>query len=105
MYGTELRYNDLRYNDIPYITMSFWRTERKIFPDITILQYQHTVEFKQNIESITLQLSTTAICNVSVNSFQFTMPLCPPCHLRVLSVLVFLNERKREFLSSLSAMN
>ena len=55
MYGTELRYNDLRYNDIRDITMSFWRTERKIFPDITILQYQHTVEFKQNIESITLQ--------------------------------------------------
>ena len=57
MYGTELRYNDLRYNDIPDITMSFWRTERKILyiPDITILQYQHTVEFKQNIESITLQ--------------------------------------------------
>ena len=30
--------------------MSFWRTERKIFPDITILQYQYTVQFKQNIE-------------------------------------------------------
>ena len=50
MYGTEPRCNDLRCNDIPDITMSFWRTERKIFPDITILQYQHTVQFKQNIE-------------------------------------------------------
>ena len=29
-------------NDIPDITMSFQRTERKIFPDITILQYQYT---------------------------------------------------------------
>ena len=47
---TEPRYNDLRYNDISDITMSFWRTERKIFLDITILQYQHTVQFKQNIE-------------------------------------------------------
>ena len=61
MYGTEPRYNDLRYNDIPDITMSFWRTERKIFPDITILKYQGTVQFKQNIEqyrgllTITLQ--------------------------------------------------
>ena len=55
--GQNPRYNDLRYNDIPDITMSFWRTERKIFPDITILQYQHTVQFKQNIEfnAITLQ--------------------------------------------------
>ena len=50
MYGTEPRYNDLRYIDIPDITMSFWCTERKIFPDITILQYQHTVKFKQNIK-------------------------------------------------------
>ena len=30
-------------NDIPDITMSFKRTEGKIFPDITILQYQYTV--------------------------------------------------------------
>ena len=29
-------------NDIPGITMSFWSTERKIFPDITVLQYQYT---------------------------------------------------------------
>ena len=42
MYGTEPRYNDLRYNDIPGITMSFLRTERKIFLDITILHYQYT---------------------------------------------------------------
>jgi len=41
MYGTEPRYNDLRYNDILDIT-SFLRTERKIFLDITILQYQYT---------------------------------------------------------------
>ena len=43
MYGTEPRYNDLRYNDIPDITMWIERTECKIFPDITILQYQYTV--------------------------------------------------------------
>ena len=36
-------YNDLRYNDIPDITMWIERTERKIFPDITILQYEYTV--------------------------------------------------------------
>ena len=42
MYGTEPRYNDLRYNDIPDLTMSFLRTERAIFPDMTILQYQYT---------------------------------------------------------------
>ena len=36
--------------DIPDIMMSFWRTEHKIFPIITVLQYQHTVQFKQNIE-------------------------------------------------------
>ena len=42
MYGTEPRYNDLRYNDIPDMTMSLKRTERKIFPDITISQYQYT---------------------------------------------------------------
>ena len=42
MYGTEPRYNDLRYNDIPDIAMRFWRTESKIFLDITILQYQYT---------------------------------------------------------------
>ena len=50
MYGTEPRYNDLRYNDILDKTVSFWRTERKIFPDRKMLQYQHTVQFKQNIE-------------------------------------------------------
>ena len=38
MNGTEPR-----YNDIPDITMWIERTERKIFPDITILQYQYTV--------------------------------------------------------------
>ena len=44
MYGTaEPRYNDLRYNDIPDITMWIERTERKIFPDITILQYTVTI--------------------------------------------------------------
>ena len=42
MYETEPRYNDQRYNGIPDITMSFKRTERKIFPDITILQHQYT---------------------------------------------------------------
>ena len=42
MYGTEPRYNDLRYNDIPDTAMSFMRTKRKIFLDITILQYQYT---------------------------------------------------------------
>ena len=42
MYGTEPRYNDLRYKNIPDITMSFQRTERQIFPDITILQFQYT---------------------------------------------------------------
>ena len=42
--------NVLRYKDIPDITISFWRNERKIFPDITILQNQHTVQFKQKIE-------------------------------------------------------
>ena len=36
MYGTEPGYNDLRYNDILGI-MRIWRTERKIFPDLTIL--------------------------------------------------------------------
>ena len=50
MYETEPRYNDLRYNDIPDIMMSFWRTERKIFSNITILQYEHTAQFKQNNE-------------------------------------------------------
>ena len=50
MYGTEPRYHDLRYNDIPDITLIFWRTERKILPDITILQYQRKLQFKQNIE-------------------------------------------------------
>jgi len=45
MYGTEPRYKDLRYSGSPDMTMSYWRTdstERKIFPDITILQYQYT---------------------------------------------------------------
>ena len=36
------RFNDLRFNDIPDITMSFEGTEREIFPDLTILQYQYT---------------------------------------------------------------
>ena len=40
MYGTEPRYNDLRYSNIPNVTISFLRTKRKIFPDITILQYK-----------------------------------------------------------------
>jgi len=42
MYGTESRYNDLRYNNIPDMAMTFQRTERNIFLDITILQYQYT---------------------------------------------------------------
>ena len=49
---------------------------------------------------------TTAL-QISVNSFQFMMPLYPPCHLILLSVLVLIfdsGEREREFLSSLSAM-
>ena len=50
MYGTEHRYNYFRYNDILDKTMSFLRTERKIFPDRKTLQYQHTVQFKENIE-------------------------------------------------------
>ena len=38
MYGTEPRYNDPRYtdSDIPDITMRIQRTERKIFPNLTI---------------------------------------------------------------------
>lgn len=42
LYGAKHRYNDLCFHDIPGITMSFWSTERKIFPDIMVLQYQYT---------------------------------------------------------------
>ena len=42
MYGTD-----------PDITMTFQPTERKIFPDITILQYQHTVQFNKTLKNNT----------------------------------------------------
>ena len=61
-------------------------------------------------DSITVETSTV-ICNVSVNSFQFTTPLYPPCYLSSMlfnssfSFSIFdSGEREREFLSSLSAM-
>jgi len=70
MYGTEPRYNNLRYNDIADITMSFWRTERKIFPDITMLQYQHTVQFNNNTTVIDYS-NLWRFCE----QFQFTVPV------------------------------
>ena len=77
MYGTKPRYNDVRYNDIPDITMSFWRTERKIFPDITISQYQHTAQFKQNIEQYR-GLLTMIMAGSSHTKIREGQMGCPP---------------------------
>ena len=83
--------------------MSFWLTECKIFRDIMLqvsAQYNLNKTLKYNITGM-----TTAICNVSVSSFQVAMPCYAPCHLMVLSVLVFLiRGNERDKLSSLSAM-
>ena len=57
MYGIETGYNDLRYNDILDTTMCFWRTDRKIVPDITIL----LVHSLQSAIKNKIHVSTTKI--------------------------------------------
>ena len=107
MYGTEPRYNDLRYNDIPDITMSFQRTERKIFPNITILQYQYTDTVTHASSQGDESDSDDDISVIEPTSLGLTPVQATEAVKAIRDFVITLDdsgEREREFLSSLSAM-
>ena len=107
MYGTEPRYNDLRYNDIPDITMSFQRTERKIFPDITILQYQYTDTVAHASSQGDESDSDDDISVIEPTPLGLTPVQATEAVKAIRDFIITLDdsgEREREFLSSLSAI-
>ena len=107
MHGTEPRYNDLRYNDIPDITMSFQRTERKIFPDIAILQYQYTDTVAHASSQGDESDSDDDISVIEPTPLGLTPVQATEAVKAIRDFIITLDdsgEREREFLSSLSAM-